>query len=63
MSEKLSFENELDKAKELLRELSNPDITLAKSVEVYKEGLKRLESASKMLEEAKLQVEAFAKKD
>ncbi len=63
MSEKLSFETELDKAKELLKELSNPDITLAKSVEVYKEGLKKLESASKMLEEAKLQVEAFAKKD
>jgi len=63
MSEKLSFEAELDSAKELLKELSTPDITLAKSVEVYKEGLKKLEIASKMLEEAKLQVEAFSKKD
>ncbi len=63
MSEKKSFETELDEAKELLKELSNPEITLEKSVEVYKEGIKKLESASKMLEEAKLQIEEFSKKD
>jgi exodeoxyribonuclease VII small subunit len=63
MSEKSSFETELDGAKELLKELSNPEITLAKSVEVYKEGLKKLESASKMLEDAKLQVQELTKKD
>lgn len=63
MSEKKSFETELDEAKELLKELSNPEITLEKSVEVYKEGIKKLDSASKMLEEAKLQIEEFSKKD
>ncbi|MCI4399783.1 MAG: exodeoxyribonuclease VII small subunit [Campylobacteraceae bacterium] len=63
MSEKKSFETELEEAKELLKELSNPEITLEKSVEVYKEGIKKLESASKMLEEAKLQIEEFSKKD
>lgn len=63
MSEKSSFETELDGAKELLKELSNPEITLAKSVEVYREGLKKLESASKMLEDAKLQVQELTKKD
>ena len=59
--EEKNFESELDGAKELLKELSSPDITLAKSVEVYKEGLKKLQSAEKMLEEAKLQVEEFSK--
>lgn len=63
MSEELSFESELNGAKELLKELSNPEITLAKSVEVYKDGIKKLENAAKMLEEAKLQIEEFSKKD
>ncbi len=63
MSEELSFESELNGAKELLKELGNPEITLAKSVEVYKEGIKKLENAAKMLEEAKLQIEEFSKKD
>lgn len=64
MKEKANtFESELDGAKELLKELSSPDMTLAKSVEVYKEGIKKLESAAKMLEEAKLQVQEFSKKD
>ncbi len=63
MSEELSFESELNGAKELLKELGNQEITLAKSVEVYKEGIKKLENAAKMLEEAKLQIEEFSKKD
>jgi exodeoxyribonuclease VII small subunit len=63
MSEKKSFETELEEAKELLKELSNPEITLEKSVRIYKEGIKKLENASKMLEEAKLQIEEFSKKD
>jgi len=63
MKEEFSFESELDGAKELLKELGNPDITLAKSVETYKEGIKKLENAAKMLEEAKLQIEEFSKKD
>lgn len=63
MSEKPSFESELESAKELLKELSNPEITLEKSVEVYKEGIKKLENAAKMLEEAKLQIEELSKKN
>ncbi len=60
MSEKVSFENEIESAKELLKELNNPEITLAKSVEVYREGIKKLENATKMLDEAKLQIEEFS---
>lgn len=63
MSEELSFESELNGAKEILKELANPEITLAKSVELYKEGMKKLENATRMLEEAKLQIEEFSKKD
>lgn len=63
MSEKTTFENELEAAKELLKGLNNPEITLEKGVELYKEGLKKLENASKMLEDAKLQVSEFVKKD
>jgi len=59
MSEKATFENEIESAKELLKELNNPEITLAKSVEVYREGIKKLENATKMLDEAKLQIEEF----
>jgi len=60
VSEKVSFENEIESAKELLKELNNPEITLAKSVEVYREGIKKLENATKMLDEAKLQIEEFS---
>ena len=57
MSEKATFENEIESAKELLKELNNPEITLAKSVEVYREGIKKLQNATKMLDVAKLQIE------
>ena len=42
------------KAKELLEKLSNPQITLSDSIEVYKNGVKELEEAQKLLDEAKL---------
>ena len=49
------FEQQIKNAKQLLDELSNKDITLSKSVEIYKNGLKELEMASKLLEDAKLE--------
>lgn len=42
-------------------ELSNPEIPLTKSVEIYKMGLKELEVASKMLENAKIEFETLNK--
>ena len=53
--EKISFEAKIEEAKKLLEELTKPDITLSKSVEVYKKGMGELERASKLLEEAKLE--------
>ncbi len=41
--EELSFEVKIEKAKELLEKLSNPQITLESSLDVYKTGLKELE--------------------
>ncbi|WP_321315149.1 exodeoxyribonuclease VII small subunit [Halarcobacter sp.] len=52
--ENLSFEKKIEKAKELLEKLSNPQITLSDSLEVYKNGVKELEEAQKLLDEAKL---------
>ncbi len=54
IEEKLVFEDKITKAKDLLEKLSSPDITLESSVKVYKEGLKQLEDAQKLLDEAKL---------
>lgn len=57
MSEEIkeeSFEVKIQKAKELLEKLSNPQITLGDSLDVYKTGMKELEEAQKLLDEAKL---------
>ena len=52
--EQSDFEEKIFKAKELLEKLSNPQITLSDSIKVYKTGVKELEDAQKLLDEAKL---------
>ena len=52
--EQQNFEQKILKAKELLEKLSNPQITLSDSIQVYKTGIKELEDAQKLLDEAKL---------
>jgi len=52
--EEQSFEQKIEKAKELLEKLSNPQITLSDSMELYKNGIKELDEAQKLLDEAKL---------
>ena len=52
--EQINFEEKIIKAKELLEKLSNPQITLSDSIKVYKTGVKELEDAQKLLDEAKL---------
>ncbi len=54
IQEKLAFEEKILKAKELLEKLNNPEITLQNSIEIYKSGIKELEEAQKLLDEAKL---------
>ncbi|NQY24997.1 MAG: exodeoxyribonuclease VII small subunit [Campylobacteraceae bacterium] len=52
--ENIHFEDKIKEAKELLEKLSNPEITLENSVKLYKDGLKQLDDAQKLLDEAKL---------
>jgi len=53
----ISFEDKIKKAKELLDKLVDPELTLSNSVKLYKDGLKELDDAQKLLDEAKLQFE------
>jgi exodeoxyribonuclease VII small subunit len=55
------FEKKLKQAKELLEKLNDPEITLFQAMEYYKKGVKLLEEASKMIEEAKLQFKELTK--
>ena len=52
--EQINFEEKVVKAKELLEKLSDPQITLSDSIDIYKIGVKELEDAQKLLDEAKL---------
>jgi len=51
------YEKKLNEAKELLDKLNNPEITLYEAMEYYKKGVKILEEATKILEQAKLEYE------
>jgi len=51
------FEKKLNEAKKLLEKLNDPEITLYEAMEYYKKGIKLLEEATKMIEEAKLEFE------
>ncbi len=61
MNEKISFEDKILEAKKLLEELINPDITLSKSVEIYKKGTSKLKEAGILLENARLEFEELSK--
>jgi len=58
--EKISFENKIEEAKKHLEKLMQVDITLSSSVKEYKAGLKELETAQKLLDEAKLEFEELS---
>lgn len=53
--EQESFEVKLEKAKVILENLSNPELSLAEGMKKYQEGISILKEASKMIEEAKLE--------
>lgn len=50
-----SFEQKLEKAKVILDNLSNPELSLADGMKKYQEGISILKEATKMIEEAKLE--------
>jgi len=49
-----NFEKKIAKAKEILDSLTNPEVTLLKSMQLYSLGIKELKEATKLLEDAKL---------
>lgn len=53
----VDFENKLESAKKVLEKLMDPELTLDQSVKSYKEGMKTLQDAQKILEVATLEFE------
>lgn len=53
---KVTFETKIENSKNILEQLMNPDITLQESVKAYEKGMKELNDATKILEEAKLKI-------
>jgi exodeoxyribonuclease VII small subunit len=56
-----SFETKIIEAQKLLEKLIDPEITLSSSVEVYKKGIKELETAQQLLDDAKLEFQELSK--
>ena len=54
-----SFEEKLEKTKAILEKLSNNELPIDEGIKLYKEGMKELTQAAKMLEEAKLEFETI----
>lgn len=55
-----NFEDKLKEIDELVAKLGEPDLSLSKSVNLYKKGQNLLKEAKEMLENAKLEIEEFA---
>jgi exodeoxyribonuclease VII small subunit len=53
----VDFEKKLENAKKVLENLMDPELTLDASVKSYKDGMKTLQDAQKILEEATLEFE------
>ena len=51
-----NFEDKMKKINELLESLNDKDITLDRSVELYKNGISMLKEAKEILENAKLEI-------
>ncbi len=51
-----TFEERLEKSKMILNQLMNPSITLEESLHLYENGIKEIELAQKMIEEAKVKI-------
>jgi exodeoxyribonuclease VII small subunit len=61
--ERPSFEEALEKLEAIVEKLSDPNITLEKSVKLYEEGLKLSKFCSETLENAALRVEQIDQTD
>ncbi len=55
--ETTGFEEKLEKSKKILETLMSPEITLENSVKAYEAGIKELNDAQKMLEDAQIKIQ------
>jgi len=53
---KQDFETKLEGAKKTLEILMNPEITLQESVKAYEKGMKELQDAQKILQDAQIKI-------
>jgi len=51
----INFEEKINKTKDILEKLSQKDLPLNDSLKLYKDGLKEIEEATKILENAKIE--------
>lgn len=58
-----TFEDRLEQSKEILNKLMDPSITLEESLKLYEEGLGKIKSAQKMIEEAKVKITTIEQKN
>ena len=56
-SKKTDFETKLENAKKTLERLMSPEITLENSVKAYEAGMKELQDAQQILEDAKIKIQ------
>lgn len=54
---KTDFETKLQNANKTLETLMSPEITLQNSVKAYESGMKELQDAQKILEDAKIKIQ------
>lgn len=59
----MNFEENLKKSNEILDKLNDKNLPLDESVKLYKEGLKHIEAARQVLEDAKLEIEKIDEQD
>jgi len=57
----VTYEKRIEKAKELLEKVVDPNASLSQSVKSYKQGLDELSKAQKLIEEAKVEIEMIEK--
>ena len=57
--EEISFEDRINRAKEILEKLSKQDIPLSEGLQLYKDGVNELKLAQENLEKAKLEFESI----
>lgn len=56
MSKKLSFRTELERLEDIVRSLEGDELDLDQALKLFEEGVSKLKSARKLLEESQLKV-------